>query len=83
MSYFLSLLLQFFDTDGDGVVSEADLSAHIPIASLRDQLLTSGNHQEQKQQHKSKQTGCESDDISDEAHHNGIATVPEKMNLGK
>ena len=79
ISCYHSLSLQFFDSDGDGLVLEADLSGHIPINSLRDDLHS--NHQEQKQQHRSKQRGDV--DASGEAHHDELATIPEKMNLGK
>ena len=78
ISYFQSLFLQFFDNDGDGIVSEADLSGHIPITSLVDQLHS--NHQEQKQRHKSKQSG--GDDERGMAHQNEVATIFDTMNLG-
>lgn len=64
------------------MVSKSELSSHIPIHSVHDHLHS--NRQEQKQRHRSRQRDEESGDAqSGKAHHDEVATIPEKMNLGK
>ena len=78
---FLPFLpLQFFDGDGDGLVSETDLSNHVPLAR------TLRHHRSSLEElnRQDSESGKRGDgDVSSESHHNEVAAVPEKMNLGQ
>ena len=76
------LPLQFFDGDGDGLVSETDLSNHniIPLACS----LSHHRSSREKLNRQDTESGKQGDgDVSSESHHNAVATVQEKMNLGQ
>ena len=68
------MYLQFFDKDGDGTVTQADISRHFAISSI---VCNEAKNCQQEQQQPFERLSC------DVSYQNCEGMVPNEMNVGE